>query len=154
MSSKPVSRRRFLAIAGAAAAGTMAAACQPQVVEVEKIVKETVEVQVPAAAGTKSIRLSAWADISDAVVYQNISSAFMAKYPDLTVSVEQYPGGYYQKVMANFAANDPADVIYFQGWMMPAYADNKVLQPLDDFIAATNMEGRFLKTDNYLAATT
>lgn len=169
MSSKIVSRRHFLTLTGAVAAGAMVAACQPKVVEkivketvivegaekvVEKIVKETVEVQVPAAGGTKSLRLSAWADISDAVVYQNISNAFVAKYPDMTVSVEQYPGGYYQKVMANFAANDPADVIYFQGWMMPAYADNKALQPLDDYIAATNLQDRFPTTANYQAATT
>ena len=177
MSSKNLSRRHFLTVSGAAAAGIMVAACQPKVVEVEKIVKETVvvegeaqivketvevekivketvEVQVPAAGGMSSLRLSAWADISDAVVYQNISNGFMAMYPEMTVSVEQYPGGYYEKVMANFAAGDPADVIYFQGWKMPAYADNKVLQPLDDYIATTNLQDRFPTTANYQAATT
>jgi len=180
MSSKNVSRRRFLTLSGTALAGVMAAACQPKVVEVEKIVKETVigegeskvvekvvketvevekvvketvEVQVPAEGGMNSLRLSAWADVSDAVVYANISNAFMEMYPDMTVSVEQYPGGYYQKVLANFAAGDPADVIYFQGWRMPAYADNMAVQPLDPFIDANNAQAFFPDTANYNAAT-
>jgi len=130
----------------------------PQVVEKEvtKIVKETVEVevQVPAEGASKFLRLSAWADVSDAVVYQNISTAFMEKYPDMTVAVEQYPGGYYQKVLANFAAGDPADVIYFQGWMMPPYAENGVVRPLDEYIAKSGVEDLFPTSENYKAATT
>ena len=45
METKLYSRRGLLKIAAAATAGGVLAACQPKVVEVEKIVKETVEVE-------------------------------------------------------------------------------------------------------------
>lgn len=69
-----------------------------------------------AAAGeVTELRLSAWADVQDAVVYENIVKAYQAKNPNVKVAVEQYPGGYYEKVQANFAADDAADVLYMQG---------------------------------------
>jgi peptide/nickel transport system substrate-binding protein len=43
--ARRINRRRFLAVTGLASVGTMLAACQPKVVEVEKIVKETVVVE-------------------------------------------------------------------------------------------------------------
>ena len=50
MEKQKLSRRDFLLLSGTAAAGTLLAACQPEVVErtveVEKVVEQTVEVEV------------------------------------------------------------------------------------------------------------
>ena len=67
------------------------------------------------SAAVKELRLSAWADVQDAVVYENITKAWHEKQSDYQATVEQYPGGYYEKIQANFAAGTPADVLYYQG---------------------------------------
>ena len=43
--ARSLCRREFMRSAGLAVSGALLAACQPKVVEVEKIVKETVEVE-------------------------------------------------------------------------------------------------------------
>ena len=37
----------------------------------------------------------------DAVVYENMVNAYMEQNEGVSVSVEQYPGGYYEKIQAN-----------------------------------------------------
>jgi multiple sugar transport system substrate-binding protein len=91
--------------------------------------------------------------VQDAVVYQKMVNTWHAKQQEIVAVVEQYPGGYYQKIQANFAAGDPADVLYYQGWMWQAYAEDGLLTPLDDFIQATEMQERFPQTENYIVNT-
>src|SRR5690349_12669047 len=69
------------------------------------------------AAATKTLRLSAWGDVQDADVYNAMIKAWQEKQGDYKATMEQYPGGYYEKVQANFAAGTPADVLYYQGWI-------------------------------------
>jgi multiple sugar transport system substrate-binding protein len=64
--------------------------------------------------------------------------------------MEQYAGGYYEKIQANFAGNDAADVLYYQGWIWQAYAENEVLIPLDDYVSADGMEDMFPDVENYV----
>jgi multiple sugar transport system substrate-binding protein len=65
------------------------------------------------------------------------------------VTVEQYPGGYYDKVQANFAAGASADVVYFQGWSWQPFADRKVLTPLTDFIERDQVKALWPDIPNY-----
>lgn len=95
------------------------------------------------------LRLSAWADVQDAVVYENMTKAYMAKNPNVKVAVEQYPGGYYEKIQANFAADDSADVLYIQGWMWQSYTENGVLVDLSEYISADGAEAFFPAGENY-----
>ena len=160
--ARSLCRREFMRSAGLAVSGALLAACQPKVVEVEKVVKETVQVEVEKVVekivketvivkGTPQVvekvvtvqaapkervdlRFVAWADVQDLDVYEKMSLTFMQNQGDIKVQLEQYPGGYYDKITANFAAGMPADLIYWQGWRWQLFADEDLLIPIDVYI--------------------
>lgn len=137
-----LSRRTFLKAGAMAMGGAVLAACAaPGAVPGG-------QGAAPAAA-TKTLRLSAWGDVQDADVYNAMIKAWQEKQGDYKATMEQYPGGYYEKVQANFAAGTPADVLYYQGWVWQAYADDKVIVPLDDYIQKDDMKAKFPGGDNY-----
>lgn len=154
-----VSRRTFMKSAAALAGGTLLAACggapapQPTVPAQQTGATEPAATEaptaVPKASGPQQIRLSVWADVQDAAVYSQILSTWMNKQKDIQVSMEQYPGGYYEKIQANFAAGTPADVLYYQGWIWQAYAEDEVIMPLDDFIQSSDYSSKFPTGTNY-----
>lgn len=140
-----LSRRAFLRAGAFTLGGAALAAC-------------ATSAETPSAAGggesasvaeTIELRLSAWADVQDAVVYEEMVNAYTETAPDVNVTVEQYPGGYYEKIQANFAADDSADVLYMQGWRWQAYAENEVLVDLNDYISQDGAEGFFPSGENY-----
>ena len=139
-----LSRRSFLRMTAVAGGLGLAAACAAPGAPAA----DTGDGAAPSGEMV-DLRLSAWADVQDAVVYDNMVNAFMAANDDLNVTVEQYPGGYYQKIQANFAGNTSADILYYQGWQFQSYAENGVLAPLDDFIAATDSGDKFPRNENY-----
>ena len=139
-----LSRRSFLRMTAVAGGLGLAAACAAPGAPAA----DTGDGAVPSGEMV-DLRLSAWADVQDAVVYDNMVNAFMAANDDLNVTVEQYPGGYYQKIQANFAGNTSADILYYQGWQFQSYAENGVLAALDDFIAATDSGAQFPRNENY-----
>ena len=147
-----LSRRTFLKAGAVSLAGVALAACAapaaPAAVPATAPATESGGSSAPAAE-TVALRLSAWADVQDAVVYENIVNAYSEKVENIDVSVEQYPGGYYEKIQANFAANDSADVLYIQGWMWQAFAENDVLVDLTSYIANDGSEGFFPPGENY-----
>ncbi len=87
--------------------------------------------------------------MQDAVVYENMVNRWHELQDEYRVSVEQYPGGYYEKIQANFAAGNSADVLYYQGWQWQAYAENDVLMPLDEYIERDDLGDKFPDTENY-----
>jgi multiple sugar transport system substrate-binding protein len=148
--NRPVlSRRAFLQISAAAMGGAVLAACTPAVTPGGETAGGAAQ---PVAAGVE-MRLSAWADVQDAVVYENIVNAWHEQQSNYKVTVEQYPGGYYEKIQANFAAGDPADVLYYQGWSWQSYAENKVIVPLDDYIQKDSATALFPEGENYFNTT-
>ena len=140
-----ISRRSFLKAGALTVGGALLAACAPPGAA------PAPDGGGDAAAGMEPVdlRLSAWADVQDAVVYENMVNAYMEQNEGVNVSVEQYPGGYYQKIQANFAADDSADVLYFQGWIWQAYAENGVISDLSDYIARDGAEASFPGGENY-----
>ncbi|MEZ4866249.1 MAG: substrate-binding domain-containing protein [Caldilineaceae bacterium] len=143
--TQALSRRAFLKISAFSAGALALAACTPPT-------------GAPAAGGEGgaaasaegvALRLSAWADVQDAVVYENIVNAYQEKAENVKISVEQYPGGYYEKIQANFAADDAADVLYMQGWQWQAYSENGVLVDLSEYISADGAEAFFPAGENY-----
>ena len=138
-----LNRRSFLRLAAGASGLALVAACAPA---------------APAASegdamGTSAemvdLRLSAWADVQDAVVYENMANAYHERVEGVNVTVEQYPGGYYDKIQVNFAADDSADVLYIQGWKWQAFAENGVLHDLNDYVARDGAEAHFPGGENY-----
>lgn len=139
-----LSRRNFLKASAFTIGGMMLAACAPQ-----GAAPASEGGGAATSAEGAALRLSAWADVQDAVVYENMVKAYQEQTEGVNVSVEQYPGGYYEKIQANFAADDSADVLYIQGWMWQAYAENSVLTPLNDYISADAAEEFFPGGENY-----
>ncbi len=165
-----LSRRQFLQAALGALGVAALAACAPKPAPTEPkpteakaeataMPAEPTATTVPAtqapppAEGAKRIRISAWADVQDAVVYEHMVNAWHAKQNKYVAVVEQYPGGYYEKIQANFAANDSADILYYQGWVWQAYAEQNVLAPLEEFVQKTNLGDKFPQSENYVNTT-
>ena len=134
-----LNRRAFLKATAFALGGAALAACAPA----------APAGQTDAGAGGQAnaapneLRLSAWADVQDATVYEAVLKAWQAQQSNFTATVEQYPGGYYEKIQANFAAGTPADVLYYQGWMWQPYAQDKVIVSLDDYIQKDGAAAQF-----------
>lgn len=138
-----LSRRNFLKASAFTVGGMMLSACAAP--------GATTDTGGGAAASAEGVdlRLSAWADVQDAVVYENMVNAYQETVDGVNVSVEQYPGGYYEKIQANFAAGDSADVLYIQGWRWQAFAENEVLSDLSEYISADGAEEFFPGGENY-----
>lgn len=148
MKKRTLNRRDFLRLSAAAATGAVMAACAPaapEVVEVEKevpvekVVKETVEIEkvVEKPAKPKEpvrLRFSVWGDVQDKDVYTEVVYEFTQQQTDIIPKIEQYLGGYYEKIITNFAAGNAADIIYMQGWVWQPYVENEQLLSLDEYI--------------------
>ena len=158
---KTATRREFLKGLAMVGGGAVLAACAPreiekivevpvqQTVEVEVEVERTVEVEkevvvevTSAVAPPETIRLrvSVWGDVPDLASYLDITESFNAKFPNVVAAPEQYPGWYYDKVIANFAAGIPADLTYVQCWAWQRWVDADLFYSLDDYIAADGVE--------------
>jgi multiple sugar transport system substrate-binding protein len=108
--------------------------------------------QVAGAGGSSAkndVRISAWGDTTDKAVYESIVKHFAETNPDINAVVEQYPGGYYEKIQANFAGGTSADILYFQGWSWQPFADKDQLMALDELVARDNSASFWPDIPNY-----
>ncbi len=62
---------------------------------------------------------------------------------------ETYPGGYYEKIQANFAAGMSADALYFQGWSWQPFADKGQIAALEDYIEKDQAQAFWPDVENY-----
>jgi ABC-type glycerol-3-phosphate transport system substrate-binding protein len=167
---KSVSRRDFLRVASLGASGVLLAACAPKVVEVtklvervvketviiegevktiEKVVKETVVVErivekEAAASKEKIVRIlqSSWA--VGEIPFDRTAREFSAANDGVTVKVETKGEGWDTKLIAQIAdgsiewcalgINTP--FIAMRQWVKTG-----MIQPMDDYIAASTVEG-------------
>jgi len=150
MSSKKLNRRDFLRMSALTAAGTVLAACQPQVVEktveVEVPVKETVvvkeEVEVEVektvvveatAAPIEQVELEVWHTSEHEL--DPIIEAYESANPNVTVKLQYYPwGDFFEKLEIAYAGGAPPDVHRQDDDEIPYYAQRGILTPLEDYI--------------------
>jgi len=166
--SKVVSRRAFLRVAAAGVAGAVLAACQPKIVEVtsvvekvvketvvvegeakvvEKVVKETVVVEkeaAPAGPSDKIVRvlLSSWAVAE--IPFDAAAREFNDANPGIKVQIQTDFEGWDTKVIAQ--QNDGTLEWSAAGILTPfldmkRWTATQMIQPMDDFIAASKQEG-------------
>jgi len=165
---REVSRRGFLRLAATATAGTLLAACQPKVVEVtrevervvqetvvvegtpqvvEKVVKETVIVKEEAKAAAESekvvrVLLSSWA--VGEIPFDTAAREFNEANPGVKVQIQTSFEGWDTKVIAQIndgtlewcAAGILTPFLDMQRWVA-----TKMVQPMDDYIAASAQPG-------------
>jgi len=168
--SKSCSRRDFLRVASLGATGVLLAACQAKVVEVtkvvervvketvivegevktiEKVVKETVVVEKivdkePAGPKGKVVRIlqSSWAVAE--VPFDRTAREFSAAHDGLTVKVETKGEGWDTKLVAQIADGSVAWCalgINTPFVNMMQWVKTGMIQPMDDYIAASKEEG-------------
>ncbi len=154
MSKKKVSklsRRQFLMLGGQGAlAATVLASCgggaaqpeqqAPAQEEEPAMEEEEVSDEAPAAEAV-TLNFLAWGDPADIEAWDKLSTMYMEQNPEVTVkvtSVADPNANFYPKLQTSIAGGTPPHVSSFQGWEWQIYADNNVLAPIDDFIAADN----------------
>lgn len=144
MSMRRLSRRDFLRVSGMSVAGLALAACAAPGAPSAAPGAES----APSGDVTE-IRLATWGDTTDKDVYESIAAYISEVDPSIKVIVEQYPGGHYEKIQANFAAGTSAEVIYFQGWSWQPYADQDQLMVLDDYVKRDDASAAWPDIPNY-----
>ena len=137
MSESLFSRRDMLKVAAVATAGTALAACQPQVVEKEVVVKETVVVK-EAAKEPVTLRYSYWGFMLEK--QGAIQHAFMDTHPYIRLKEEITGWGtYWQKMLTATAAGNAPDVMSHSPYYHVQFAANGVTLPLDAFVERDGM---------------
>ncbi len=158
MDTRLLSRRHFLRTATIVVAGISAAACQPKVVEVEKVVKETVVVEAEPQVIEKTVKETVVIEkaVRETVTIQPVTMAyywddatnallpdFLEKHPDIKVEPIVVPGwaDYPVKLMAMHAAATLGDTVeYDMGWQFMEWAHKGIIRPLDNLIEATGFD--------------
>ncbi len=128
-----VTRRRWFELASNAGGIGLLAACT-------RSAGGTAQSGAPPSVGASpaSLRLSVWADVQDWDVYSAMIDDFQQAHSSIKVVGEQYKGqgvNYYEKMQTLFAADEAADVNYFQGWIWQPYALKGLLLALDLLLA-------------------
>ena len=161
------SRRDFLRFAAVGAAGALLAACQPKIVEVEKIVKETVIVEKekivkeavevekevtrvvekevkPAGPEVKQVRImmSSWA-IGE-VPFDKTAREYSDAHDDLEIKLQTSIEGWETKIIAQI--NDGTLQWSGHGILTPFLAMERrvkigLVQPMEPFINSSPVEG-------------
>jgi ABC-type glycerol-3-phosphate transport system substrate-binding protein len=147
MFKKRVSRRQLLRLSSLVGAGALVAACQPKIVEVEKIVRETVEVEKevekvvekevekevekivtptmrPRAAGeTVVLRYGTFWPMWRIEYMNQGLNIFHSENPDIRVSIEMGGGVYRDKLTTQYAAGTEADTGITDTYAMQRFYD-------------------------------
>jgi len=180
MSQKNVSRRAFLRTGALGAGAAVLAACQPKVVEVEKVitrevekvVKETIIVEgtpqvvektvkevvkevvtaTPAPKGKVKIVATSQMGIEN---WDNSLTRAAERFPDIELEVSQtsMPGGwsgYADQVITKIAGGDQLDLIMIAIEGLGLLSSKNVIVPLDDFFDADEDAKDLLMNDTHV----
>ena len=161
MEAKTFKRRDFIRAAAVAATGVLAAACQPKVVEVEKVVKETVivagtpqvvektvkevvketvvvEKKVEVPKGVKITMYHAWHRAIAGPVIEPMVREFEATHPGIFIALTgAVPAELGPMIMAAVAAGTPPSITW--GSFAPLYRAGAIL-PIDEYLQKYNYE--------------
>jgi ABC-type glycerol-3-phosphate transport system substrate-binding protein len=148
--SSRLSRRTFLAGLGATAALPILAACQPEIVEVEKIVEKEVtrivekpveiekevirEVEVEKRGVRGPIRMAAWG----ADHFRKAIEPIAVK-TGILLNVFEYPGEFNTKLMAEVAAGVAPDIMLFDSFWMGDFFARDVTVDFLTYLKAFNI---------------
>jgi multiple sugar transport system substrate-binding protein len=81
-----------------------------------------------------NIVLSGWASSGTEFDFLNkVVKDFEAKYPSIHVTYQPINGDYQQSMLARFASHTPPDVFYVDSSVLPTWASQGVLEPLNSY---------------------
>ncbi len=81
---------------------------------------------------------------NDTVPVQEMADTYMAKHPDVKITVEEYPwDAYFQTLEVRFAAANPnIDIVVMDIPMMASYAERGFIDPLTDYIPESEFSSK------------
>lgn len=126
---KNLSRRSFLQLSAMTVGVSALAACAPAA---------DTGGGGGAAAGSETVEISfyEWGAASDKQIADRTIEGFQAENPNISVRLEQAPGGqHYDKLQAALAGGTAADVINNQTWLWQSFSAKGVYTPLDELRA-------------------
>ena len=92
-----------------------------------------------AAADNVEIHYAYWASMDE--YYEQCKAAFEAAHPGITIVLEHTSWGeYWTKLEAAATGGSVADVFQMNGVNITKYADGGILLPIDDYIAASEVD--------------
>lgn len=114
------------------------AACAPAVTPTPERVVETVQVEVPAER--VEVRLSGWAaSPQETALLESLLYRFAVENPDIVVKYEPITGDFWATIRTMVATGEEPDIYYMDIFQFPAFAQEDVLVPLDDMMAAAGV---------------
>jgi multiple sugar transport system substrate-binding protein len=141
-----ISRRRFLAMSASVTGYTLLlSACAPATpteapAEAPTEAPPEAATEAPTIAPTEppaekaSIRAVMYAPEPLMQFNEEILPDFMAEHPNIDVSMEPSPDGFYEKIFAMVAAGTAPDVFGGGGWWAPLLAERGQLKDLQPFV--------------------
>lgn len=139
MKTQKLSRRRFLALTGAASASTLLLAACPAAAPAG-------DSGTGATAAETEIEFLAWGDVADDPAWATLRDNFNGQGSGVTVNVTGVPdpgNNFYTKLQTMYAGGTPPNIASFQGWEWQTYADRGLLAPIDDWVADAGLEGMY-----------
>ncbi|MBN1400468.1 MAG: extracellular solute-binding protein [Anaerolineae bacterium] len=159
MSDLTLNRRTFLRTVALTSASVLAGACQPKVVEVEKVVEKEVTkivekvVEKPAPKGVPVVKLLVMSWITGEVPVDNLLRQYNAEHPEVKIEVEALTDGWEQKHLAAVRAGNPIwnTASEFNPWREGLAAIKMgLVQPMDDYIQSSSIPGAAKIADDWL----
>lgn len=170
MCAYAISRRDLLRASAITAAGAALAACQPEVVEVEKVVKETVEVDrevtrvieqqvekavekvVTATPGPQQVAqiryISWWVAMTEQLAQPYYEEVFKPTHSNIDLTFEVVPYDEYHRIVpTNIAAGTLADTIHINANQHMKYYDSGEILDISDHVG---LAGYDLSKDFFL----
>lgn len=84
------------------------------------------------------LRLSSWVSSpSETELYKETLEQFREAHPEIDFKYEPIPGNYSEKLQLMLGTFTAPDLFYLKGFTAPSYMSFDILQPLDEFMAAT-----------------
>jgi multiple sugar transport system substrate-binding protein len=97
----------------------------------------------PKAAKASTVTLSGWSSSPEENdLLQQVISAFEKSHPSINVDYSVINGDYSTAMTARFAAHNPPDVFYVDSSVLPGWAKQGVLQPLNSYIKSTKYNAK------------
>jgi multiple sugar transport system substrate-binding protein len=100
---------------------------------------KTAAPSTPQASGT--VTLSGWASSpTETKLLRQVIRGFEKTFPSIKVDYAPISGDYPAAMLAKFAARNPPDVFYVDSNVAPDWIKQKVLEPLDGFVAQSKLK--------------
>jgi len=142
------SRRSFLALSVTTLAGSLLAACGQQVTPpgqqpIAPPPANPTAARAPASGtgGKSSITVWTWTSVENLPSWNAAADGFRAKYPDITLTIQQVPiNQYWEKVTVGYAGDAFPDIVYLPPVRGQDLGTRGMLAELTNYVKSDNFD--------------